>query len=40
MKRLTNIGVMTLLALLVKTDIMILTWFVVTTWQGLKLVVK
>lgn len=40
MKRLANIGVMTLLALLVKTDIMILTWFVVTTWQGLKLVVK
>lgn len=40
MKRLANIGIMTLLALLIKSDIMILAWFVIITWQGLKLVVE
>lgn len=40
MKRLANIGIMTLLALLIKSDITILAWFVIITWQGLKLVVE
>lgn len=38
MKRLINIAIITLLALLIKSDIIILTWFVVATWQGLKLI--
>lgn len=40
MKKLRNIAIITLLAMVVKSDIMILTWFVITTWQGLKLVIK
>ena len=38
MKRLANIMIITLMAILIKTDIMIPVWFVITTWQGLKLV--
>ena len=40
MKTLRNIVIITLLALTIKTDIMILAWFVITTQQGLKLVIK
>lgn len=40
MSKIINILVITLLALLIKTDIMILLWFVITTWQGLKLVIR
>jgi len=40
MKKLRNIAIITLLAMVVKSDIMILVWFVITTWQGLKLVIK
>lgn len=40
MKKLRNIAIITLLAMVVKSDITILTWFVITTWQGLKLVIK
>jgi hypothetical protein len=40
MKKLRNIAIITLLAMVVKSDITILAWFVITTWQGLKLVIK
>lgn len=40
MKKLRNIAIITLLAIVVKSDIMILAWFVITAWQGLKLVIK
>lgn len=40
MKRVRNIAIITLLALIFKSDITILAWFVITTHQGLKLVIK
>ena len=40
MKKLKNIAIITLLAMVVKSDIMILTWFVIVGQQGLKLVIK
>ena len=40
MKKLINIAIITLLAMVIKSDIMILTWFVVVGNQGLKLVIK
>ena len=40
MKKLRNIAIITLLAMVVKSDITILVWFAITTWQGLKLVIK
>lgn len=40
MKKLRNIAIITLLAMVVKSDIMILAWFVVVGQQGLKLVIK
>lgn len=40
MKKLRNITIITLLAMVVKSDIMILVWFVIVGQQGLKLVIK
>lgn len=40
MKTLRNIAIITLLAMVIKSDIMILAWLVVTTQQGLKLIIK
>lgn len=40
MKKLINIAIITLLAMVVKSDIMILAWFVIVGHQGLKLVIK
>lgn len=40
MKKLINIVIITLLAMVVKSDIMILAWFVIAGNQGLKLVIK
>ena len=40
MKKLRNIAIITLLAMVVKSDIMILTWFVIVGQQGLKLIIK
>lgn len=40
MKKLINIAIITLLAMVIKTDIMILAWFVIVGQQGLKLVIK
>lgn len=40
MKNLINILIITILATIIKTDIMILAWFVITTNQGLKLILK
>lgn len=40
MKKLINIAIITLLAMVVKSDIMILAWFVVVGNQGLKLIIK
>lgn len=40
MKKLINIAIITLLAMVIKSDIMILVWFVVVGNQGLKLVIK
>lgn len=40
MKKLINIAIITLLAMVVKSDIMILAWFVIAGHQGLKLVIK
>ena len=40
MKKLMNIAIITLLAMVIKSDIMILAWFVVVGNQGLKLVIK
>lgn len=40
MKKLINIAIITLLAMVIKSDIMILAWFVVVGNQGLKLVIK
>lgn len=40
MKKLRNIVIITLLAMVIKSDIMILTWFSIVGHQGLKLVIK
>lgn len=40
MKTLRNIAIITLLALIIKSDIMILAWFVIVGQQGLKLIIK
>lgn len=40
MKKLINITIITLLAMVIKSDIMILAWFVIVGHQGLKLVIK
>lgn len=40
MKKIINILIITLLAMAVKSDIMILAWFVIAGNQGLKLVIK
>lgn len=40
MKKLINITIITLLAMVIKSDIMILAWFVIVGQQGLKLVIK
>lgn len=40
MKTLRNITIITLLAMIIKSDIMILIWLVGTTQQGLKLIIK
>ncbi len=40
MKKLRNIAIITLLAMVVKSDIMILAWLVIVGQQGLKLVIK
>lgn len=40
MKKLINILIITLLATMIKSDIMILVWFVITINQGLKLIIK
>jgi hypothetical protein len=40
MKKLINILIITILATMIKSDIMILVWFVITINQGLKLILK
>lgn len=40
MKKLINILIITLLTTIIKSDIMILVWFVITINQGLKLIIK
>lgn len=40
MKKLINILIITLLTTMIKSDIMILVWFVITINQGLKLIIK
>lgn len=40
MKKLRNILIITLLAMVIKTDIMTLAWFVIVGQQGLKLIIK
>ena len=40
MKKLRNIAIISLLAMVVKSDIMILAWYVITAHQGLKLIIK
>ena len=40
MKKLRNIAIITLLAMVIKSDIMILVWFIIAGHQGLKLVIK
>lgn len=40
MKKLINIAIITLLAMVIKSDIMILAWFVIVGQQGLKLIIK
>lgn len=40
MKNLLIIAMISILATMIKSDIMILVWFVITTKQGLKLIIK
>jgi len=40
MKKLRNILIITLLAMVIKSDIMTLAWFVIVGHQGLKLIIK
>lgn len=40
MKKLLIIALMTMLALTIKNDIMMLLWFVITTRQALKLAIR
>lgn len=40
MKNLLKILIITILATMIKSDIMILAWFIITIQQGLKLIVK
>lgn len=40
MKKLINIAIITLLTMVIKSDIMILAWFLIVGHQGLKLVIK
>lgn len=40
MKKLINILIITILTTMIKSDIMILVWFVITINQGLKLIIK
>ncbi len=40
MKGLRNIAIITLLAMVIKSDIMVLAWFIIAGHQGLKLAIR